>query len=276
MSQPSSNSIAFIGGGNMATSLVGGLIDSGTPASDILVCEPDESSRLRLTGDFGVGTSADNTDALNMDTIILAVKPQVMQQVCIDLADTIGDRDPDFISIAAGIPTSAMDAWLGGGRAIVRCMPNTPSLLGCGATGMFANARMSDTGRQAADNILASVGITVWVEDESQMDAITAVSGSGPAYYFLMMEAMTQAAIDLGLDAGTAEKLVSQTALGAARMNAENTDDAATLRHRVTSPGGTTEAAIAAFELASYRDIVKQALTAARDRSITLAQELTK
>jgi pyrroline-5-carboxylate reductase len=275
MSQSNSHKIAFIGGGNMASSLVGGLIDSGTAASNILVCEPDAASRLRLTADFGINTSADNSDCLAMDIIVLAVKPQVMQQVCTDLAGAINQQTPTFISIAAGIPANAMDAWLGGNHAIVRCMPNTPSLLGCGATGMFANSRVSAASKQAAEAILASVGITVWVDDETLMDAITAVSGSGPAYYFLMMEAMTQAAIELGLDADTAEKLVSQTALGAARMNAENADDAATLRNRVTSPGGTTEQAILSFEQAGYRDMVKAALTAARDRSISLADELS-
>lgn len=276
MTSISDTRIAFIGGGNMARSLIGGLVESGTPVGNLLVCEPDDDIRDRLVADFGVRTSDDNLDALAMDVIVLAVKPQVMQQVCARINATNLGEGPVYISIAAGIPMQDIDRWLGGDRVIVRCMPNTPALLGCGATGLVANARADSFARETAQQILDSVGITVWVEDESLIDAVTAVSGSGPAYYFLMMEAMVDAGVELGLDRATAESLVAQTALGAARMNAEGEDNAAILRQRVTSKGGTTEQAIMSFEKDGLRDIVRRALTAARDRSITLADELTK
>ncbi len=265
-------SIAFIGGGNMARSLIGGLIDAGTPATAILVCEPDADSRQTLEQQFSITTSADNSDAMAADTVVLAVKPQVMQIVCEQLAADA--RQPLFVSIAAGIRCDALDGWLGGNRAIVRTMPNTPALIGIGATGLFANTRASADNRDIAESILASVGVTAWVTDEAQLDAITAVSGSGPAYFFLMIEAMQQAAESLGLDADTARTLVTQTALGAASMNAQSDEPASELRQRVTSKGGTTAAALASFEADQFQAMVERALTAARDRSISLAEEL--
>ena len=267
-------SIGFIGGGNMAASLIGGLREAGCNANNIIVAEPDAAHREQLQSRFGVTTTEDNADTLKQDFVVLAVKPQAMHEVCSELQPQLADNDCAFVSIAAGIRSNSIDRWLGGNRAIVRCMPNTPALLQCGATGMFANARVSEAQRQQAEAILASVGITVWVDDEALLDAITAVSGSGPAYYFLMMEAMSDAGVELGLDAATAQQLVTQTALGAARMMAQSEDSAATLRANVTSKGGTTEQAIRSFEQNGFRDMVKQALQAARDRSIELADEL--
>ena len=267
-------SIAFIGGGNMAASLIGGMCHAGTPAEKILVAEPDEPRRQWLGDEFGVTTTSLNTDCLQQDIVVLAVKPQILQQICTELAAHIDARAPTFVSIAAGIRSDAIDDWLGGDRAIVRCMPNTPALLQCGATGLFANAAVAESMRTLADDILSSVGINVWVEQEDKLDAITAVSGSGPAYFFLMMEAMQQAAEQLGLDTDTAQKLVSQTALGAARMNAQSELDAATLRNNVTSKGGTTEQAILSFENADFRTIVSDALRAAYERSQSMADEL--
>ncbi len=267
-------SIGFIGGGNMAASLIGGLREAGCNANNIIVAEPDAAHREQLQSRFGVTTTEDNADTLKQDFVVLAVKPQAMHEVCSELQPQLADNDCVFVSIAAGIRSNSIDRWLGGNRAIVRCMPNTPALLQCGATGMFANARVSEAQRQQAEAILASVGITVWVDDEALLDAITAVSGSGPAYYFLMMEAMSDAGVELGLDAATAQQLVTQTALGAARMMAQSEDSAATLRANVTSKGGTTEQAIRSFEQNGFRDMVKQALQAARDRSIELADEL--
>lgn len=266
--------IAFIGGGNMAASLVGGLYNSGTPADNILVAEPDPDKNSQLQSRFNVTTTTDNLDCLQQDIVILAVKPQTLQQVCEQLAPSLDINAPAFISIAAGVRSDSIDGWLGGGQAIVRCMPNTPALLRCGATGLYANAAVKDHIRTLADSILSSVGVTSWVEQEHLLDSITAVSGSGPAYFFLMMEAMQQAAVELGLDAHAAERLVTQTALGAARMMAEGETDAATLRRNVTSKGGTTEQAILSFEQSGFTEMVKQALKAAHDRSISLAEEL--
>ena len=267
-------SIGFIGGGNMAASLIGGLREAGCEGERIVVAEPDNARREQLRADYGVRTTGHNADTLAQDFIVLAVKPQMLHAVCRHLQPRASDSRAVFVSIAAGIRSASIDRWLGGGQAIVRCMPNTPALLQCGATGMFANTAVSTTQREQAEAILASVGLTVWVEDEALLDAITAVSGSGPAYYFLLMEAMTDAGVALGLDAGTAQQLVTQTALGAARMMAQSNDSAAGLRANVTSRGGTTEQAIRSFEQNGFRDMVKQALQAARDRSIELADEL--
>ncbi|MDH5710353.1 MAG: pyrroline-5-carboxylate reductase [Gammaproteobacteria bacterium] len=271
-------SIAFIGGGNMASSLIGGLLSSSEPPASTLVAEPDKDQRQRLEQQFGVRTSADNIDALQADVVMLAVKPQLLQQVCRQLAEALvqqGKR-PLFISIAAGIRSDDINRWLGGHQAIVRCMPNTPSLLKVGATALFANTQVDDLQKLLADTILQAVGINLWVNNENELDAVTAVSGSGPAYFFLMMEYMQQAGIKLGLEAETAKKLVLQTALGAAMMADKSDVDAATLRARVTSKGGTTEQAIKSFQGAHFEQIVENALKAARDRSQTLADELGK
>ncbi|HHO58927.1 MAG TPA: pyrroline-5-carboxylate reductase [Thiotrichales bacterium] len=268
--------IGFIGGGNMAASLIGGMIQAGRAASEIIVAEPDIERGQALSQQFGVVTTQDNTATLQCDSLILAVKPQVMRKVCEQLQTAMGSPAPLFISIAAGIVSRDIDRWLGGDRAIVRCMPNTPALLQCGATGMVANERVSTAQKQLAETILAAVGLTVWVESEDQINAVTAVSGSGPAYFFLMMEAMQAAGEQLGLTADTAQQLVLQTALGAARMASEKQIPPATLRQQVTSKGGTTEQAIASFERNHFRQIVMQALQAANDRSISLAEELAK
>ncbi|MDH3342837.1 MAG: pyrroline-5-carboxylate reductase [Gammaproteobacteria bacterium] len=273
-----STSIAFIGGGNMASSLIGGLIASAESPANILVAEPSEEQRERLTQQFGIQTSANNIDTLNADVVVLAVKPQLLQVVCRALSKALksSTQAPLFISIAAGVRSEDINHWLGSNQAIVRCMPNTPSLLKAGATGLYANTQVNDAQKKLAGNILQSVGITLWVNSEDELDAVTAVSGSGPAYFFLLMEAMQQAGIKLGLEAKTAEKLVLQTALGAALM-ADNSDvDAATLRARVTSKGGTTEQAIKSFLDAGFEQMVENALKAANDRSQTLADELSK
>jgi len=272
--------IGFIGGGNMASSLIGGLINAGYSASDITVSEPDPARRDSLSTEFGIHTCAENNDVLNSQIIILAVKPQLLKMVCQQLEPA--DTDALYVSIAAGIKSTDIDRWLHDGTelprdqslAIVRCMPNTPSLLQCGASGLYANERVSDTQREQAQSILEAVGIVSWVETETQLNAVTAVSGSGPAYYFLMMEAMQQAGQKLGLSEDVSRQLVLQTALGAARMAIENAISPAELRKMVTSKGGTTEQAILSFQSAGFEKIVEQALQAANDRSISLADEL--
>ncbi len=265
--------IGFIGGGNMAISLIGGLISAGTPASDITVAEPDESRRQALQKKFDINATADNQNTLSCDVIVLAVKPQLLKQVCQQL-DAGRQKDCLFISIAAGIKSTDIDDWLNGAQSIVRCMPNTPALLQCGASGLFANDAVTEAQKQQAEKIMKAVGIVIWVESEEQINAVTAVSGSGPAYFFLMMEAMQHAGEELGLSGSVAQQLVLQTALGAARMATENNASPAELRKMVTSKGGTTEQAILSFQSADFQNIVSDALSAANDRSISLADEL--
>lgn len=273
-----STSIAFIGGGNMAASLIGGLISSSVPEANIMVAEPNQEQRSRLQQQFSVHTTADNSDTLGADVVILAVKPQLLQTVCRALSETLNQsgRQPLFISIAAGVRSDDIDRWLGGNRVIVRCMPNTPSLLRSGATGLYANPHVSAAQKTVAETILHAVGITLWVGKEDELDAVTAVSGSGPAYFFLLMEAMQQAGVRLGLAPETSEKLVIQTALGAAQMADHSELDVATLRAQVTSKGGTTEQAINHFQQAGFEQLVENAMQAACDRSRTLANELGK
>lgn len=260
----------------MASSLIGGLLSSTTKANQILVAEPDANKCSELQRQWGIKTTDNNPEALGSDVVVLAVKPQLLQNVCRELADSANENQPLFISIAAGVRSTDINRWLGGNKAIVRCMPNTPALLQAGATALLANDRVAESQKILAENILQSVGITLWVDSEKELDAVTALSGSGPAYFFLLMEAMQKAGIELGLDAATAQKLTLQTALGAARMATESDVDAATLRARVTSKGGTTEQAINSFENAGFHQIVKDALEAAANRSRTLADELGK
>jgi len=259
----------------MATSLIGGLLSSTKP-DQILVAEPDANKCSELQKQFGVKTTRNNAETAGCDVIVLAVKPQLLQKVCRQLASSGTTDRPLFISIAAGVRSTDINRWLGGDKAIVRCMPNTPALLQTGATALLANENVSDSQKNLAENIMQSVGITLWVKNENELDAVTAVSGSGPAYFFFLLEAMQKAGTELGLDAATAEKLTLQTALGAARMANESDVDAASLRARVTSKGGTTEQAINSFESAGFHQMVKQALTAACKQSETLANELGK
>ena len=265
--------IGFIGGGNMANSLIGGLINAGYPAANIMVSEPDQARLQTLKEQFKVNISLDNNETLNCETVILSVKPQLLKTVCMQL-DHSKINNSLFISIAAGVKSTDINRWLSKNKPIVRCMPNTPALLQCGATGLFANEFVTDSQKQQAEKIMQAVGITIWVDSEDQLNAVTAVSGSGPAYFFLMMEAMAQAGEKLGLTAEVAQQLVLQTALGAARMATESDSSPAELRQRVTSKGGTTEQAILSFQSANYQQIVLDALSAANNRSISLAEEL--
>lgn len=271
------SNICFIGGGNMATSLIGGLIAQGHPAESISVSDPNESQRDQLTKLYSINTFADCGPAMaDADIVVLAVKPQVMKEVASMVANAVeaDAKQPLFVSIAAGINLFSLQAWLGQKQAIVRCMPNTPSLIQLGASGLFANEHTSIVQKNLAETVLKAAGIVQWVQSEAEIDAVTAVSGSGPAYYFLLMEAMIDAGVELGLSRETASELTIQTAIGAAQMAKESDVDTAELRRRVTSPGGTTEQAINTFESAHLRDIVKAALNAANRRSGELAQML--
>lgn len=274
MSKPS---IAFIGGGNMATSLVAGLIADGYDPQRLCVAEPDADRRRALAERYGVRTVADNRAALaGAETLILCVKPQLAPAVCAEIADRAAELAPLTISIMAGVAESSLQQWLGAALPVVRCMPNTPAMVQTGAIGLHASPQVSEEGRNRAETILRAVGLTRWVENESLIDAVTAVSGSGPAYFFLLMEAMEQAGIELGLDAETARLLTIQTALGAARMAVESDLPPARLREQVTSPGGTTERALAVFESAGLRALVGRALTAACDRAGELSRSLAE
>ena len=264
---PQTSPVVFIGGGNMARSLIGGLAARIDDASMIRVVDPNASIRDALSKDFGVSTFAEAVDAVDgAGTWVLATKPQVMRTVCETLATRAQTTRPLVLSVAAGITAGQLDRWLGGDIAVVRTMPNTPALLGAGVTGLFANARVDDAGRERAQALLASAGVTVWVEDEARMDAVTGTSGSGPAYVFLLAEAMEDAAIAQGLPADDARTLVVQTVLGAARMLAESGEAPAELRRRVTSPGGTTHAAIETFEAGGLRALVADAIANATRR----------
>ena len=271
-----STRIAFIGGGNMATSLVGGLIAAGAMPASIIVAEPDADKCTQLSRQFDVTTTRDNLETLQQDVVVLSVKPQLMQTVCRQLAVSANVKDPLYVSIAAGVRTTDIARWLGEHVAVVRCMPNTPALIQCGATALYANKTVSKAQQQLADEILRAAGITTWVAEENMLDAVTALSGSGPAYFFLLMEAMQKTAASLGLDKQTAASLTLQTALGAARMANENDHDVQELRARVTSKGGTTAAAISSFEHDNFQNIVSNALHAAYNRSRELADELGK
>jgi len=265
--------IAFVGAGNMAASLIGGLRAQGVAASTIRASEPGTEQRARLQQEHGITTFANNADAIaGADLIVLAVKPQIMKAVCQDLAAHLAPNQV-IISIAAGISCASLENWLGE-RPVVRCMPNTPALLRQGVSGLFANPRVSAAQKAQAEQVLSAVGLALWLDSEAQIDAVTAVSGSGPAYFFLLIEAMTEAGEKLGLPRETAAQLSIQTALGAARMASESDVDAAELRRRVTSPNGTTEAAIKTFQAGGFEALVQQALNAAANRSTELAEQL--
>lgn len=265
--------IAFIGAGNMATSLIGGLLAQGVPATHIRASDPGAEQRAKVAHEYGIELFESNAEAvIDADVVVLATKPQVLKGVCQTLAPSLQSGQL-IVSIAAGITCASLRAWLGD-VALVRCMPNTPALLRQGVSGLYANARVNSTQRQLAEQLLSAVGLALWLEEEQQIDAVTAVSGSGPAYFFLLIEAMTAAGEKLGLPRDTAAQLTLHTALGAARMATESDVEAAELRRRVTSPNGTTEAAIKAFQAGGFEALVQQALDAAARRSAELAEQL--
>ncbi|MBV1951238.1 MAG: pyrroline-5-carboxylate reductase [Cycloclasticus sp.] len=269
--------IGFIGGGNMASSLIGGLVSNGYPAEKITVSDLDAEKRTYLSDTFGVTVLEDSANVAALaDILVLAVKPQVMQSVAISIGASVQKKKPVVVSIAAGIRVDALERWLGEGLAVVRCMPNTPALVKTGATGLYANAQVDDNQKDQVESLLRAVGVTVWVSSENDLDAVTALSGSGPAYFFMVMEALEEAAIAAGLDQKVAQLLTQETALGSAKMALESSESAGVLRQRVTSPGGTTERAIGILEEKGLKDIFHQAVLAAKQRSVELSDELGK
>lgn len=275
LTRMTNSKLTFIGGGNMASSLIGGLIADGYASRRITVSDPDRDKLAQLAARFEVHTETDNNQAVDQaEVVVLAVKPQTLETVARGIAETLARTRPLVISIVAGVQEHNLREWLGDEVALVRSMPNTPAMIQSGATGLHAGPGVSAEQRDMAESVLRAVGLTRWVDDESQMDAVTALSGSGPAYFFLIMEALEAAASEMGLDQETARLLTLQTALGAARMAIESSDSPATLRQKVTSPGGTTERALQIFEEGKLRELFAKALQGAQTRSRELSDML--
>lgn len=263
--------VGFIGAGNMARSLASGLVSNGWERGRIVVSDPDAGQRKTIQSVLGVEVSPENSSVASMaDILVLAVKPQILREVATGLAAAVQERKPLVISIAAGVRIEDIDRWLGHGLPIVRAMPNTAALIGSGASGLYANERVSEAMRGQAESILRAVGVAVWLKDERLMDVVTALSGSGPAYFFLVMEALEEAAIQSGLDPKQARLLTLETAFGASKMALEGHEEPAQLRGRVTSPGGTTERAVKILEEGDLRRLFKNAMQGA----IVRAQEI--
>lgn len=272
MISPDTN-IGFIGAGNMATALIEGLLANGMYAPRLWASDTSEGKLAALAAKGINVTSSNAMIVQNCAVVVLAVKPQVLKEVLESLQPRLLSRRVLLISIAAGIPVSSMQAWTHAQQAIVRCMPNTPALVRSGASGLFANANVTASQRELTESLLQAVGIACWVDSEAQIDAVTALSGSGPAYFFLLMEAMQAAGIQLGLPADVARALCLQTAFGAAKLALASDVDISELRRRVTSPNGTTEAALLQFASDGFTAMVERALTAASARSRELASD---
>jgi pyrroline-5-carboxylate reductase len=266
-------SAAFIGGGNMGGALIRGLIAKGLPAARIGVGEAVEERRSALADELGVRVSQDNREIVEgADLVVLAVKPQDMAMTVRAVAPVLAHRRPVVLSIAAGIRVADIQGWCGPGIAVVRAMPNRPALNGAGASALYAPAGLAPEQRKLAEDALAAVGTTVWVDEEDALDVVTALSGSGPAYFFLLAELMTDAAVNLGLTRESAQELAIQTLFGAGRMARDSDGDLARLRAEVTSKGGTTEAALRVLDASNLRGIVAAALQAATERGRDMAQ----
>ncbi|WP_136066858.1 pyrroline-5-carboxylate reductase [Modicisalibacter radicis] len=269
--------VTFIGAGNMASAIFGGMIEAGYPAKAITATARRRETLDALEARHGINVATDNDAAVaDAEVVVLSVKPQVMRGVCEQLRDAIQARRPLIVSVAAGLSAETLDEWLGGGLAVVRCMPNTPSLVGAGASGLYANARVSEAQRRLATDLLEPVGLVEWVEDESLIEAVTAISGSGPAYFFLIFEALEEAGKRLGLPAESARRLALQTGFGAARMAQQSEFEPAQLRRQVMSPGGTTERAVHCLEDGGLRELFAEATEACAARAREMAAELGK
>ncbi len=267
--------VGLIGGGNMARAIAGGLLRGGMHATDILIAEPrPEQCEVLRQELYGAMVSDNNAMvASEAEILVFAVKPQILKDVCRDLAETVQRHKPLIISIAAGPRIADIDDWLGGDMRIVRVMPNQPALIDQGISALFANERTDDTGRNLAEKIMSAVGQFVWLASETLMDAVTAVSGTGPAYFYLLIDIMIESAIAFGIDPQTARSLAVETARGATALAAAETESMSSLIERVRSPGGTTTAAFDCLDAAEVRGIFAKAIEAARDRAAALAKE---
>jgi pyrroline-5-carboxylate reductase len=266
--------IGFVGGGNMAKAIIGGLRNNGFNTTAMTVLELDAQKRTELNATFNVQTSDNYDEIRNSDVIVLAVKPQQLHEVCLQVTPILGTQL--IISIAAGIRSADISRWLNHYQAIVRVMPNTPAQIQAGVSALYALASVTQQQREQATVILDAVGKTLWLDDESKMDAVTAISGSGPAYVFYLIEALQEAGIGLGLQPHEAQMLALQTFAGAGLLAAQSTTDIKTLRAQVTSKGGTTEQGILALENANIKNIMLLAAKAAADKSRTLGDDLAK
>jgi pyrroline-5-carboxylate reductase len=267
------DTVGFIGGGNMTRAIIGGLLDNGFEAQRLSIAEPMETQRQTLEQALpGVFVGSDNADVVaRSQCVVLSVKPQVLPAVCKDLARAVQQSRPLIISIAAGPRIDDIDDWLGGGNAVVRVMPNQPALLGKGISGLYGNPKTSADQLAVASEIMSAVGPVVTVPNEADIDAVTAVSGSGPAYFYLLIDMIAKTGVELGLDSDTSITLALNTAIGAATLAQQSGEPMETLISRVRSPGGTTAAALDELEARGVRDIFAAALTAARDRATELA-----
>lgn len=264
--------ITIIGAGNMGTSLLGGLVSKQFDPTNIIITGTAEDKLKQIEKKWGIKTSTDNISATSAaDIVIFAIKPQLFSKVALELTSSIQQKKPLIISVATGITEASIQQWLGGGISIIRSMPNTPVVIGCGATGLFANPLVTENQKQWADSILSAVGMTLWVDREDLIDVITALSGSGPAYFFLIIEALQQAGEKLGLSPEDARILSLQTAFGATKLALESKKNLVELRKAVTSPGGTTEQAIKVLEKAHIREIMADTLNAAYNRAKELS-----
>ena len=272
MTEGNMRSIVFIGGGNMASCIVGGMIYEGFQQQEILVSVPSDESKARLTEAYGVSVVSDNLAAVaEADVVILAVKPQIMRNVVLDLAAAL-PKDAVVVSVAAGISINSIQSWLGEDRAIVRAMPNTPSLVRTGATGLFANDHTDEQQRRVVAEIFEAVGVCCWVKSEELINAVIAVSGSGPAYFFQILHIMQSVGQELGLSEDDARQLASQTALGAAKMAIASEKKPAESRRQVTSPGGTTERALNTFQQEGLESTFRRAM----NNALARAEEMSK
>lgn len=268
-------SISFIGAGNMASAIIGGLIADGYDPKKIWASNPTADKLKSLQQKFGIHITQDNQEAAQRaEILVLAVKPKFLHEVTAQLADIVKLKKPLVLSIAAMIPTTHLEKWLGNSPAIIRCMPNTPALLCCGATALFANAHANVAQKKLAEGLMRSVGLTVWLDREEQMEIATVLSGSGPAYFFHLMEVLEEAAKNMGLPADTARLLTVQTAVGAAQLALETAKEPTLLRQEVTSPGGSTERAFEILMPANLHEIFHNALKAARQRGVDMANKL--
>lgn len=266
--------ISFIGGGNMARAIISGLKNNGFDMAAITVMELDAQKRVQLATEFNVHVTDTYAGISDTDIIVLAIKPQQLREVCSQLSPTL--RTQLIISIAAGVRSADISRWLGGYKSIVRVMPNMPAQIQAGISALYATASVSQIQRDQANTILAAVGKTLWLDDEAKMDAVTAISGSGPAYVFYMIEALQEAAISLGLKTEDARMLALQTFAGASLLAVQSVDDVKTLRAQVTSKGGTTEQGILALEAANIKSAIMNAAKAAADKSLSLGDQLGK
>lgn len=268
--------IGFVGAGNMASAIIGGLCSVGIDGKNLFIFDPNQENCQTLVNTYGVTSCASNDELINQcDAVVLAVKPQAMQSVLTPLSTVLNEQQPLLISIAAGISCQHIETWLTGQFAIVRVMPNTPALVNAGASGLFANERVTNDQKSLSFELLKAIGSAIWVDNEKDINAVTALSGSGPAYFMLFVQSLIESGVKAGLKKETASQLAIETCSGTAKLIQQSDVDIAQLIKNVTSPNGTTEAALNSFAENQFSDIVSEAFDAALTRSVQLGEELS-